>query len=596
MPRPDAARSRRHLSETFFTERSRFLLSWDEGPVLGSVQDDGALHIDVPVDAKHASTDTRIGLDGDAVLYVESREQLVTVHMNDAEVVVVASGLSGRSQRWHATLPPAEHGHWTLTDVVHAWDEEGAHCLVLTVEDGAGSVEFHQIGAGKPARAHRPLVPGQLVYWDLRCDAAVLREDRGPWDSRLHLERPLSKATPQAVEAQWADGWEGHGLIIETPSGSTSRLVGWDLAAHSRITIAGPAGHIDGARFTRDGSGRVLVVATVEGSDTLHLWNPDNDENVQLPLDGTGRLRIRTAGPRGIGIYQVSTLGGSSWIWLDQDGNLHRSGGEIPRYGGQATLSHVWYGRTPALRYLPEQPPVAAVVSLHGGPESLERDELRWDGLYRELLDAGVAVIGLNYCGSTGYGPLHTRRAWKSWTTAFREDVESCIAAAAAWGVDPAGIALLGGSFGGALALLGCVLRHDLAGAVASAPLIDIRRHAEQAAVADPSYQDWFGARFELAASATPAQRVFDPEHLSATAPGQRVFLVHGSEDEVTRWQYSKRAADEAVRKELPWTLVTEAGAGHVPAGLDEAEHRYRNIHSALLQVLGMDPVAEATS
>ncbi|MEU0166923.1 alpha/beta fold hydrolase [Streptomyces iakyrus] len=232
---------------------------------------------------------------------------------------------------------------------------------------------------------------------------------------------------------------------------------------------------------------------------------------------------------------------------------------------------------------------------LHGGPESLERDELRWDGLYRELLEAGVAVIGLNYCGSTGYGPLHTQRAWKTWTTAFQEDVESCIAAAAEWGVRPADIALLGGSFGGALALLGCVLRQDLAGAVASAPLIDIRRHAEQASAADPSYQDWFGARFELADSAAPAQRVFDPEYLSATAPGQRVFLVHGSEDEVTQWQHSKRAADEAIRKELPWTLVTEAGAGHVPADIEEAKHRYHNIHSALLQVLGIAPT-KATS
>ncbi|CAL9549912.1 alpha/beta hydrolase family protein [Streptomyces sp. enrichment culture] len=585
---PDAVPSQRHVSGLFFTERGRFLLSWDEGPVLGSVQDDGALHIGVPVRAKRAPEDERrIELDGDAVLFVEARELFVTVHLNDTAVVVVESGLDGGSERWHATLPPARHGRWTLTDVVHARDQDGAHGLALTVEDDSGSVEFHQIGAGKPVRTHRPAVPGQLVHWDLRCDAAVLRADRGPRDSELRLERPLSKAAPQSVEARWADGREGRGLVIETPPGAESRLVVWDLVACTSVTVTTPAGHVDDARFLRDGSGRVLVVATVEGSDTLYLWHPDNGESTRLPLDGTGRLRIRTAGPSGIGIYRVSTLAGSCWIWLDRDGHLHRTRGDVPRYGGRATLAHVWYGRTPVLRYLPEQPPVAAVVALHGGPESLERDELRWDGLYRELLDAGVAVMGLNYCGSTGYGPRHTQRAWKAWTAAFREDVESCVAAAAEWGVGPAGIALLGGSFGGALALLGCVLRQDLAGAVASAPLIDIRRHAEQASAADPAYRDWFGARFELAGSATPAQRVFDPEHLSGTAPGQRVFLVHGSEDEVTQWEHSRRAADEAIRKGLPWTLVTEAGAGHVPVGLEEAGNRYRNIHSALRQVLG---------
>ncbi|MFC8568914.1 alpha/beta hydrolase family protein [Streptomyces sp. NPDC057245] len=595
---PDAAPSQRHVSELFLTERSRFLLSWDEGPVLGSVQDDGALHIDVPVRAKRALDGRRIELDGDAVLFVEERGLLVTVHLNDTDAVVVESGLDGRSERWHAALPPARHGQWTLTDVVHARDQEGAPCLVLTVEDESGprSVEFHQIRAGKQTRTHRPAVPGQLVHWDLRRDAAVLRADRGPRDSELHLERPLSKAAPQPVEARWADGWDGRGLLIETPPGAESRLMVWDLVTCSSVTVTVPAGHVDDARFLRDGSGRVLVVATAEGSDTLYLWHPDNDETTRLPLDGTGRLRIRTAGPSGIGIYQVSTLAGSFWLWLDRDGHLHRTRGDVPRYDGRATLAHVWYGRTPVLRYLPEQPPVAAVVALHGGPESLERDELRWDGLYRELLDAGVAVMGLNYCGSTGYGRLHTQRAWKAWTTAFREDLESCVAAAAEWGVAPAGIALLGGSFGGALALLGCVLRHDLAGAVAGAPLIDIRRHAEQASAADPSYRDWFGARFELAASATPAQRVFDPEHLTATAPGQRVVLVHGSEDEVTQWQHSRRAADEAIRKDLPWTLVTEAGAGHAPADPGQAGHRYRNIHSALRRVLGILPVTRAAS
>ncbi len=584
---PDAV-PQRDVAQVFFTERGRFFLSWDTGPVLGSVQEDGTLHIERPVGAEGAPAHARIPLDGDAVLFVEAREAFVAVHMNDTGVAVVETGLRGDSESWTAPLPPSEHGR-TLTDVVHGWDQDGDPCLVLTVEDGVGTVAFLQIGPGKPGRTHRPASPGQLVHWDLRHDAAVIREDRGPWDSRLHLERPLSLSAPQSVVARWADGREGRGLLIETPSGAGSRLLVWDLTSASPIRVAGPAGHVDDARFLRDGSERVLTVVTADGSDTLHVTDPQSKESAPLPLHGTGRIRIRAAGPQGIGMYRVSTLQGSSWIWLDLDVNLHQTQGEVPPYGGEAALSHAWYGRTPVLQYLPKRPPVAAVVALHGGPESLERDELRWDGLYRELLDAGVAVIGLNYCGSTGYGPDHTRRAWKSWTTAFQEDVDSCIAAAAAWGIAPADIALLGGSFGGALALLGCVLREDLAGAVASAPLIDIRRHAEQAAAADSSYREWFGERFDIAASATPAQRVFDPKHLSTTAPGQRVFVVHGSEDDVTQWQHSKLAADEAARQELPWTLVIEAGAGHVPNTLDEVENRYRNIRSALLDVLGID-------
>ncbi|MFF5884101.1 hypothetical protein [Streptomyces sp. NPDC012589] len=83
-------------------------------------------------------------------------------------------------------------------------------------------------------------------------------------------------------------------------------------------------------------------------------------------------------------------------------------------------------------------------------------------------------------------------------------------------------------------------------------------------------------APFELAATATPAQRVFDPAHLAGTGPGQRVVLVHGSEDEVTQWQHSRHVTDEATGRGLPWTLVTEPGVGHVPADADETEQRYR--------------------
>ncbi|MEV8594538.1 prolyl oligopeptidase family serine peptidase [Streptomyces sp. NPDC052012] len=592
MPHPDVSLPQRPVPRTFFTERGRFLLTWDGGPVLGEVQDDGALHLDVPADATRVPAGARIGLDGDAVLFVEAREVLVTVQLDGTRAVVVESALGGPSERWQAALPPARHGSWTLTDVVAAREETGADCLVLTVQDAEGAVEFHQIGAGLPTRAHRPAVPGQLLHWDLRCDAAVVREDRGPFEPRLHLERPLSGAAPRSVTARWADGWDGRGLLIETPPDAAGRLAVWDLSTSATTPVPCPAGHLDDARLARDGSGRILVVTTVDGSDTLHVCHPGDGGIRPLPLGGTGRLRIRTAGPRGIGLYRVSTLDGSGWLWWDHGTALHRSEGAVPRHPGRATLSHAWYGRTPVLRYLPEGPAVAAVVSLHGGPESLERDELRWDGLYRELLDAGVAVLGLNYCGSTGYGPRHTRRAWHTWADAFREDLESCVAAAAERGVRPPGIALLGGSFGGALALLGCVLRPDLAGAVASAPLIDIRRHAEHAATADPSYRDWFEARFDLTASAPPDRRVFDPAHLTTTAPGQRVVLVHGSEDEVTQWRHSRLAADEAARRGLPWTLVTEAGAGHVPADPDEAEQRYRNIRSALLDVLRIDPEA----
>ncbi len=140
------------------------------------------------------------------------------------------------------------------------------------------------------------------------------------------------------------------------------------------------------------------------------------------------------------------------------------------------------------------------------------------------------------------------------------------------------------GSFGGSLALLGCVLAKDLAGAVASAPLTDIRRQAARAAAEDERYAEWFALRYDLV-SPLPRERVFDPEYLAATGPGQRVVVVHGRNDPVASFEDSHILAARAQERGLPWTLVSDE-SGHVPEDADEARFRYEQVWEALVAVL----------
>ncbi len=119
-------------------------------------------------------------------------------------------------------------------------------------------------------------------------------------------------------------------------------------------------------------------------------------------------------------------------------------------------------------------------------------------------------------------------------------------------------------------------------------PLIGIRAHARRATQADPTYKDWFEQRFALGASTTPAQRVFDPAHLSATVPGPRAVLIHGDQDEVTEWSDSRDAVALAVQRGLDWKLVTEPGLGHVPTDPEEVALRFGHVTSALAEVLGI--------
>src|SRR5690606_5508855 len=93
--------------------------------------------------------------------------------------------------------------------------------------------------------------------------------------------------------------------------------------------------------------------------------------------------------------------------------------------------------------------------------------------------------------------------------------------------------------------------------------------------------------RSSLCMSRLPRRSTLFPYTALFRSPGQRVVLVHGSEDEVTQWQHSRHITDEATRRGLPWMLVTEPGVGHVPADADETEQRYRNVRGAVTEVLG---------
>jgi dipeptidyl aminopeptidase/acylaminoacyl peptidase len=100
---------------------------------------------------------------------------------------------------------------------------------------------------------------------------------------------------------------------------------------------------------------------------------------------------------------------------------------------------------------------VAAVLSVHGGPESQSRP-LYWP-LYQYLLSRGIAVLDPNIRGSTGYGKTYQRLIRRDWGGAELEDLRSARDWLSRQGwVDDDRVGVFGGSFGG-FAVLSCVTR-----------------------------------------------------------------------------------------------------------------------------------------
>jgi acetyl esterase/lipase len=588
------------LAEDFFNERNQHLLAWHNGPVIGSLSSDGRLSVvEKGYEGGHRVL-FRCELDADAVLFLGGRQVMARLYMqDDSRLTITETALNGKETHRWVDLPSPETGAWTLRDVLEGTDRNGQDTLVLVVEDEKDTRRILEVSPSGDMGTHtlQDASLGELIYWNAAVDAAVLKEDRGPWSPLLRLCVPSSGEVGGSVVGRWLDGQDGTGVVLADPTdtGTEASLALWNLTDGTLTTLHTPQssyGWTEDARFIRGGTrqpSQLLVVRTSEAADRLDIIDPaDGSVRPLVPgVPGPGRLRIRIANHTGIGLYGLSTFAASSWHWISPQGAVATSAGRITAHAGKATCQHRWLERTPALIYTPDRSPAAMVVSLHGGPESVERDELRWDGLYRELLDAGILIVGLNYAGSISYGPDHQQRPWNDWQQAFQRDLNACLFEARARGIAPGDIALLGGSFGGSLALLGCALNDQLAGAVACAPLVDMRRHMNRADAADTHYRRWFEERFAMASDSTSPHPVFNPARLSDTGD-QPVFLIHGDQDEVINWEDTALATALAKSHGRPWTFIQEHGMGHVPQSPEQSAERYEHVRNALHSVLGI--------
>ena len=117
----------------------------------------------------------------------------------------------------------------------------------------------------------------------------------------------------------------------------------------------------------------------------------------------------------------------------------------------------------PAFYSLPKRRPhgkMPGLLYIHGGPEMQSRPEWGFSGALLAWLNAnGIAVLRTNIRGSTGYGKTYQKLIHHDWGGGELQDLK----AAAEWlrarpEIDPARLAVFGGSFGG-FATLGCLAR-----------------------------------------------------------------------------------------------------------------------------------------
>jgi dipeptidyl aminopeptidase/acylaminoacyl peptidase len=246
---------------------------------------------------------------------------------------------------------------------------------------------------------------------------------------------------------------------------------------------------------------------------------------------------------------------------------------EFPTEGGLTAFAH-YYPPTNPLYSAPagEKPPL--VVKCHGGPTSSASSVLSLGIQY--WTSRGIAVLDVDYGGSTGYGRAYRDRLEGAWGVV---DVDDCVNAAryvTTQGLaDPARAVITGGSAGG-YTVLAALCRGDVfKGGASYYGVSDIAALARDTHKFESRYLDWligpYPERADLYRERSPithADRLRCP-----------VIFFQGDEDRVVPPNQTEMMVDALRRQGIPVGYLLFAGEQH---GFRRAENIKRALDAEL--------------
>jgi dipeptidyl aminopeptidase/acylaminoacyl peptidase len=231
-----------------------------------------------------------------------------------------------------------------------------------------------------------------------------------------------------------------------------------------------------------------------------------------------------------------------------------------------------------------EAPPL--LVDIHGGPTAAARSQFQLGIQF--WTSRGFAVVDVNYGGSTGYGRAYRDLLKGQWGVV---DVEDCVAAAeflAERGdVDPARMAIRGGSAGGFTALAALAFHDTFAAGMSEYGVADLAVLAQETHKFESRYLD------SLIGPWPEAEDLYRERSPLFHADQIRVplLVLQGLEDEVVPPNQSELIVDALKANGVPVAYLAFDGEQH---GFRKAETIVRAAEAELSfygQVFGFDPV-----
>ncbi len=492
----------------------------------------------------------------------EPRNELVTIEL-DGQVNVVATGAD-----FYSSPRPSPDGSslaylsWDHPNM--PWDHVRLHLVDLY--KGAPLSDTDRVLCDGPALQQPRWSPEGVLH---------IVSDMSGWWQICHVDDEVGVMTPVLddaadhrrefgvppwVFAQDTYGWSDNGELWCTwASGGVGHL---GVIRDGRLEEVS-SGFTEFGRLTVTHDGAVVTVAA--------NWK-SQPAVVKINPDGTHR-RLSAEEPTVLDTADVSTPRAFSF---DSEG------------GRQANA--FFFPPTSATTAAPDEELPPLIVLSHGGPTGSARSSL--DLAIQYWTSRGIAVVDVNYGGSTGYGTEYRNLLRGSWGIV---DTQDCIAAAlhlAQSGVvDPGRLVIKGGSAGGFTTLCALVDSDVFAAGISRYGVADLEALASDTHKFEARYLDGligpWPQRSDLFRQRSPLWR--------ASELSTPMIVLQGTDDRVVPQNQSHELVKALADSGVPHAYVLFEGEGHgfrrgpnIVAAL-EAELSF------LGQVLGFDPADNIT-
>ena len=446
-----------------------------------------------------------------------------------------------------------------------------------------------------------------------------------PWDHvRLHLvdldggmtvpgtDRVLVDG-PALSQPAWSPDGELHTVTdvdgwwsihrVDTETGATESVLGGAAAGgeHGR-EFGVPAWVFAQATYGWSIDGMLWCTWTSGGVGHLGIIRDGQLEEISSGFTDFGRLVVTVGGSvvtvaagwtRRAAVVEIASDGTHRQLSASEPSALEPSDVSVPEAftfdSNEGRQAHAFFfpPANSAVTAQPDDPPPLMVLS-HGGPTGSARSSLDLGIQY--WTTRGIAVVDVNYGGSTGYGTAFRNLLRGQWGVV---DTQDCIAAAlhlaAAGAVDSQRLVIKGGSAGGYTTLCALTGSDVFAAGISRYGVADLEALARDTHKFEARYLDGLiGAWPEQADLYRERSPIWRTDQLRTP-----MIVLQGTEDRVVPQSQSEQVV----------TALADAGVPHAYLLFEGEGHGFRRGHnivaaleaelSFLGQVLGFEPAGD---